>query len=47
MPPSSSNEHASTAEKIQVLNKTAVDINVNDSRAYLICCNRQVEMSSF
>lgn len=37
MPPSSSNEHAATAEKIQVLNKTAVDINVNDSRAYLIC----------
>ncbi|WP_270577710.1 sugar transferase [Caldibacillus thermoamylovorans] len=36
MPPSTSNEHAATAEKIQVLNKTAVDINLNDSRAYLI-----------
>lgn len=36
MPPSTSNEHAATAEKIRVLNKTAVDINLNDSRAYLI-----------
>jgi lipopolysaccharide/colanic/teichoic acid biosynthesis glycosyltransferase len=37
MPPSSSNEYAATAEKVQVLNKTAVGININDSRAYLIC----------
>lgn len=36
MPPSTSNEHAATAEKIRVLNKTAVDINLNESRAYLI-----------
>ncbi|MEG6532050.1 sugar transferase [Caldibacillus thermoamylovorans] len=34
MPPSSSNEHAATAEKIQVLKNTA--IGTNDSRGYLV-----------
>lgn len=34
MPPTSSKEHAATAEKIQTLNYTA--IHTNDSRAYLI-----------